>query len=233
MGPETYCLLTADSAASHRDTHVWVTSHFDISSPDLSSETLLQACTCQSQGQPRLNTRKTPFFVSHLSAHLVWNAMLLRVVTSLNDIPVPLAVRPETELFPPPPISLMDFFKLYFFKSIFIEVELFIYLFILFIFFFSVDRAGRATSPCARSPGLCPPHPRTSPQCCVSFCYRAKGASPLCVGFPSHLGHRRARSSSLCYTVGAHQVSILYTVLCMCPFQSPNSSHLPSYPWCP
>ena len=69
--------------------------------------------------------------------------MLLRVVTSLNDIPVPLAVRPETELFPPPPISLMDFFKLYFFKSIFIEVELFIYLFIYLFFLAWTARAGR------------------------------------------------------------------------------------------
>lgn len=35
---------------------------------------------------------------------------------------------------------------------------------------------------------------RVALQCCVSFCLTAKGTSPLCFGFPSHLGHRRALS---------------------------------------
>ena len=133
---------------------MWVTSRFGVSSLDLFSETLPQGHTCQSQGQPRLNTWKAPFFVSHLSPHLVWKVMLLGVATSLNDIPVPPAVKPETELFPPQ--SLMDFFKLYFLIN------------------FSWSRVAL--------------------QCCVSFCLTAKGTSPLCFGFPSHLGHRRALS---------------------------------------
>ena len=36
--------------------------------------------------------------------------------------------------------------------------------------------------------------------------------------------------SSLCYTVGSHQLSILYIVVCICQFQSPNSSHHPFFP---
>ena len=31
--------------------------------------------------------------------------------------------------------------------------------------------------------------------------------------------------SSLFYTVGSHQLSILYTLMCICQFQSPSSSH--------
>lgn len=52
--------------------------------------------------------------------------------------------------------------------------------------------------------------------------------------FPSHLGYhfRCIKRSSLYYTVCSHQLSILYTVsiVCMCRSQSPDSSHLPSFP---
>ena len=37
--------------------------------------------------------------------------------------------------------------------------------------------------------------------------------------------------SSVCYTVGSHQLPILYIVVYICHFQSPNSSHLPWYPY--
>ena len=55
---------------------------------------------------------------------------------------------------------------------------------------------------------------------------------PLFFGFPSHLGHHRALSSSLCYTVGSHQLSILYivSIVYICQSPSPNSSPSP-YPY--
>ena len=47
---------------------------------------------------------------------------------------------------------------------------------------------------------------------------------------------QRTEQSSLCYTVGFHQLSILYivSIVYICQSQSPNLSHLPPFlPWYP
>lgn len=72
MDPETFYLLILDSftgVLQPWDTDVGITSHSDISSRSLFSQTLLQADTCKSQGQLRLNTLKAYFVGSH--SHLL------------------------------------------------------------------------------------------------------------------------------------------------------------------
>ena len=57
--------------------------------------------------------------------------------------------------------------------------------------------------------------------------------SPLFwISFPFR-SPKSTKQSSLCYTVGSHQLSILYILVYICQSQSPSSSHPPFPPWCP
>ena len=53
------------------------------------------------------------------------------------------------------------------------------------------------------------------------------------LGLPSHLGHLCTEQSSLCYTVGSHQLPVLYIILQICQSQCPSSSYSTFSPWYP
>ena len=58
--------------------------------------------------------------------------------------------------------------------------------------------------------------------------------NPLFRGFPSLIrSPQSAEYSSPCYRVGSHQLCILYTAVCMCQSQFPNSSHPLAPLWYP
>ena len=70
---------------------------------------------------------------------------------------------------------------------------------------------------------------RVDLQCCVNSCCTAKRIIHIHIStlFQILFPYRSLQSieqSSLCYTVGPHQLSILYIVVCICQSQSPNLS---------
>lgn len=106
------------------DTHVWVTSRFYISSPDLFSETLLQACTCQSQNLgPTCEKLPSLCLASHLTLSETWCSWGL---SPHWMTPHSSKHEARNRTLPARPHITDGFFKLYFLeKWIFIEVELF------------------------------------------------------------------------------------------------------------
>ena len=67
----------------------------------------------------------------------------------------------------------------------------------------------------------------------LNHCATREALSPL---FQTSFPFRSPQSteqSSLCYTIGSHQLSILYIVVYICQSQSPNSSYPPFPPWYP